>query len=231
MEMIGKRSTQKLRRTIETEICIQSKKDILQKMSRNNSKEDKSLKSKSFLRPTFSSNKNYRSNAGVDAYSTYVKSKASKSKKKVTKTANKIKHHYNPARKDKQKGIKNEKMAGNLSSMRNMRIEDEGVGYKSNYLYKKNLANMLKMKNKAKKKGVTRNIHRTSHINHCLYEMPRCGSISYSSSISSVKDLLSKQKMKSNRKVMNSSVESNKNIKRKKKPNYFKDRKSLGENK
>lgn len=160
-------------------------------LSRNNSKEPKDMRTKSFLKPTFSSNATYKTNyskTGKETFSTYINSKTIAGEKSIEK-----KEKERPQTQKQQK-----------------------------YAY-------VTKKGESKSKYNTRNNTLQSKTNKNYYGLTRFGSISYNSSVSSAREVMTSKR--GNRK-------NNKSVKGEEshddKPAYstfLKDRKSLGENK
>ncbi|MCS6758212.1 MAG: hypothetical protein MO852_03240, partial [Candidatus Devosia euplotis] len=201
----------------------------VQKLSRNNSKEPKDLKAKSFLKPTVHSNtSNFRTHLKQDAYSTYINSKTVAGKRE-SNSSGKAKYSYV----NKSKGNKKKPKAKGYQRVGNVRHiqlnADEGTQYKTNYSYKKNLSTMLKMSNKSRGSSNTRNNHIQAKTNNNYYGINRCGSVSYNSSVSSLREAMSSRRRNIRKGQKAPNAEGSLDPPSYK--NFLKSRRSLGDNK
>lgn len=199
-----------------------------QKLSRNNSREPKDLKTKSFLKPTISSSSStYKSHLKKDSYSTYINSKIVAGKKSA-KSSNKQKYSY--VGKKSEGRLTKPKDYPSISNVRHIQLNGEsGQGtYKTNYAYKKNLSTMLKMKNQSRGSSNTRNGHMPSKSDKNYYGIARCGSVSYNSSVSSLRETMPSRR-KSIRK--GSKPKKDGSLDPPSYQNFLKSRRSLGDNK
>ena len=137
------------------------------RLSRNNSGEEKDLKSKSFLRPTYSSSVTYKSHLKSDSYSTFL-SKKPVTGKKTSISGVKPKFTYA----GKSKNLSKEPM------------------YKTSYLKKNNLAKALK-----KSKGSSVNRSKKMKKNQRNYKgLHRCGSVNNPSPMHSLRETVSSRR-------------------------------------
>lgn len=150
--------------------------------------------------------------------------------KKSSKSSNKQKYSY-VAKKAEAKGAKGKEYPS-ISNVRHIQLNGESnqATYKTNYAYKKNLTTLLKMnKNQSRGSSNTRNGHMPSKSDKNYYGIARCGSVSYNSSVSSLRENIPSRR-KSIRKGSKPKKQEG-SLDPPSYQNFLKSRRSLGDNK
>lgn len=117
------------------------------KLSRNNSKEPMSIKTKSFLKPSINSTCSiYRTNMKNEPYSTFGTNKSSTGKTDTANSMNKQKFSKVDRRSNDKQCTRDSKEYPSINNVRQISLADPKNEYKNNYAYKKNLSELLKAK-------------------------------------------------------------------------------------
>ena len=117
------------------------------KLSRNNSKEPMSIKTKSFLKPSINSTSSiYRTNMKNEPYSTFGTNKSSTGKNDSVNSTNKQKLSKVDRRSNDKQCMRDSKEYPSINNVRQISLAEPKNEYKNNYAYKKNLSELLKAK-------------------------------------------------------------------------------------
>ena len=117
------------------------------KLSRNGIKEPMTLKTKSYLKPTVSSNSSvYRTNMNAESYSTFGTNKSNSEKTKSGGSVNKHKYSKILKNSSNRKSVKETKDYPFVNNIRQINLAENNSTYKENYSIKKNITTLLKAK-------------------------------------------------------------------------------------
>lgn len=188
------------------------------KLSRNNSRDSKTLKTKSFLKSSLS---NYKTHI-KDSYCTYINSKTIA---KNPQTATKPNFTY-VTKKPKKKPSK----GCHFGQIRHINLASEvqkPYQKTAEERYRKNLAALFRMKSQERRQ--TRNKQLEKSKNSTEHGLNRCGSVSYSSSVNSLRQAMSSRRKNIRKGKGKTKGESS--LELKEGSNFMKGRRSLGDNK
>jgi hypothetical protein len=189
------------------------------KLSRNNSRDSKTLKTKSFLKPSLS---NYKTHIKKDSYCTYINSKTIAKKPQTASKSNFTYVTKKPKKKSSQGCHIGQVRHINLASEVHKLHKTTAEGR-----YRRSLAALFRMK--SQEKHQTRNKKLDKSKNSTEHGLNRCGSVSYSSSVNSLRQTMSSRRKNIRKDKGDAKGESSLEVKDSK--NFMKGRRSLGDNK